>query len=403
MDKVRAFAVIGAGFGDEGKGRMVDSIVAANGPDTLVIRYNGGAQAGHTVVTPDGRRHVFSHIGSGAFLGAETFLSRDFVVNPLLFRREMSELAPKLSTLPRITVDPRAIVTTPYDMMINEAVEDARGKARHGSVGVGFGETVERNLRTSYALTVSDLSDADRVRGILDRIRTEWVASRCLALGYPQAAASIEGLLASEQIRDRWIEDAKTFIGSVRVADAMADLNGRAVVFEGAQGLMLDQDFGWFPHVTRSNTGLRNLMPLMTEAGIDDLRVYHMTRAYLTRHGAGPLPGETDGPPYPGIVDETNRPHRYQGSLRFADLDVDLMARFIARDLADASGSVRLSRAVVVTCLDQVDQSFRWIANGNRINGDPQALLDGIATMLDVDVIAGYGPTRKDLTGNLSP
>ncbi|HCB15329.1 MAG TPA: adenylosuccinate synthase, partial [Gammaproteobacteria bacterium] len=114
-----AQVVIGAQFGDEGKGRWVDYYAAKNSDDGIVIRFNGGAQAGHTVVTPDGRRHVFSHIGSGAFAGAKTFLSRFFVCNPILFLKEREKLA-ALGIKPVTGIDPASPVTTPYDMMINQ-------------------------------------------------------------------------------------------------------------------------------------------------------------------------------------------------------------------------------------------------------------------------------------------
>ena len=87
MKPRHATVVIGANFGDEGKGLAVDSLVARDS-DAAVIRFNGGAQAGHTVVAEDGRRHVFSHFGAGAFLGAATFLSRFFVVQPSIFAKK---------------------------------------------------------------------------------------------------------------------------------------------------------------------------------------------------------------------------------------------------------------------------------------------------------------------------
>ncbi len=88
-----AQVVIGAQFGDEGKGRLIDHYATLAGGDSIVIRFNGGAQAGHTVVTPEGQRHIFSHVGSGAFAGAATFLSRFFVANPILLLKEMKRLA----------------------------------------------------------------------------------------------------------------------------------------------------------------------------------------------------------------------------------------------------------------------------------------------------------------------
>lgn len=130
--------VIGANYGDEGKGLVTDFL---SNSETLVVRFNGGAQAGHTVVTPEGQRHVFHHIGSGALRGAATLLSRFFIVNPFIFLKEVKELGFE----PTVSIDPRASVTTPYDMLLNQAVERKRGEERHGSCGLGINETVTRS------------------------------------------------------------------------------------------------------------------------------------------------------------------------------------------------------------------------------------------------------------------
>ena len=95
--------------------------------DPIVVRFNSGAQAGHTVVTPDGNRHVFGHFGSGTFNNTPTFLSKYFVVNPLSFLKELNELM-KIGLNPQIYVDDECLITTPYDMIINQIVEIFRGK-----------------------------------------------------------------------------------------------------------------------------------------------------------------------------------------------------------------------------------------------------------------------------------
>ena len=87
--------VVGANFGDEGKGLMTDCFChqsSVKGEKCLVVLHNGGAQRGHTVVTPEGGRHVFHHFGSGTFVGADTYLSEDFILNPMVFRQEWEEL-----------------------------------------------------------------------------------------------------------------------------------------------------------------------------------------------------------------------------------------------------------------------------------------------------------------------
>lgn len=347
--------VIGAQFGDEGKGRLIDYYAAQVGPEGLVIRFNGGAQAGHTVVTSAGVRHVFSHVGSGAFVGAATFLSRFFVSNPILFLREIEILAGK-GVKPTVYVDPQSPVTTPYDMMLNQIIERERGAGRHGSCGLGFGETIERNLTPDYAVTVADLADQSQLADKLDAIRRDYAPVRLARLGFADAVSHHAHLLLSDSILERFIEDARRFLQLTTMADIGRSTAGRALLFEGAQGLLLDQDRGFFPHVTRSNTGLRNVLTLAQELALSQLDVTYVTRPYATRHGAGPLPHELPEKPYPGIIDTTNIPNDWQGVLRFGWLDLDVLRQAIAGDLAEAAhrqGFVIKPR-LAVTCVDQV-------------------------------------------------
>jgi adenylosuccinate synthase len=392
----RAKVVIGAGYGDEGKGLLTDRLAAGAGPDAVVVRFNGGAQAGHTVVTPDGRRHVFSHVGSGAFAGAATVLSRFFVASPILYRRELAALA-ALGVTPRVSVDPRAPVTTPWDMMVNQAIEAARGRARHGSCGIGFGETIERNLDPAAALTAGDLADRDRLAATLRVIRSDYLPRRLAALGLSGQAPALHGLAMSEDLLANYLADVEAFLAAVTIdRDGLA--RARTVVFEGAQGLMLDQDRGAFPHVTRSNTGLRNVVALAQEAGIGALDVTYATRAYVTRHGAGPLAHELDGLPAAGVHDATNMPNAWQGSLRFGWLDLDVLRQAIAADLSDAPPTMTVCPALAVTCVDQVGGRITWAEGGRRHTGTPDALLSAAAGAVGAtSLLAGTGPTRRDV------
>jgi adenylosuccinate synthase len=107
------------------------------GDDGIVVRFNGGAQAGHTVVAPDGRRHVFSHVGSGALAGAASHPVAlvSFRQSHPVPERELAVLAAQGRDAGTVAVDPASPVTTPYDMLINQIVERARGDGRHGSCG----------------------------------------------------------------------------------------------------------------------------------------------------------------------------------------------------------------------------------------------------------------------------
>lgn len=394
-----AQVVIGAQFGDEGKGKVSDHYAAEFSSAGIVARFNGGAQAGHTVVTP-GLRHVFSHIGSGAFTGAATFLSRFFVSNPMLFLREIEVLAAK-GVRPLVYVDPHSPVTTPYDMMINQIVERERGTDRHGSCGIGFGETIERNLTPAYALTVGDLDDAGALAARLDAIRRAYAPARLARLGFGEAFASNADLFLSDGVLEHFVADTRRFLQATTVADIRTATRGRRLLFEGAQGLLLDQDRGFFPHVTRSNTGLRNVLALANDLGLERLEVTYVTRAYLTRHGAGPLLHELPEQPYPGVTDATNVPNAYQGALRFAWLDLDLLQRAITEDLADARRfpALAVTPRLAITCLDQVgDAKATYYRGGLQRQATVESFVAAVAKTVDInEVLLGFGADRRSI------
>lgn len=356
MRSISAKAVIGAGYGDEGKGLLTDFLAAAT-PDSVVVRSNGGAQAGHTVVTPDGRRHVFHHIASGALAGAATHLSAHFVAHPMMMLVEWQTLR-ELGANVDVSCDPDATVTTPFDMMINQAAELARGSARHGSCGLGFGEAIERNLRPEFMIRMRDLFQPD-LRARLWHIWSQWIPRRLAKLEIAALPRSIVDGLDVEGVVERYSADCAAFLDHVALWPDRRIAEKGHVIFEAAQGLMLDQDFGAFPHVTRSNTGLANMLAIAARAGIDAIEATYVTRCYVTRHGAGPLAHETAELDGIAIDDPTNSPNTWQGEIRTAPLDLAVLRDAIAHDLdrAQVSG-VRVAGGLAVTCLDQASDQL---------------------------------------------
>lgn len=347
-----AHVVIGANYGDEGKGLMTDYFVRRE-KASMVVRFNGGAQAGHTVVD-GGKRHVFSHFGSGTFGGAATYLSRFFVCNPILYRTEHAALTCLRIFKPKVLIDPLCMVTTPFDMLLNQEVERARSN-RHGSCGVGFNETIERNRLLTSCIRYADLvnDNAGSLKRLLLRVRDEYVPARALALGLD--------LAATERCMDlshliRFLDDCE-FMVEKSEPSLPAQIAGEKIVFEGAQGLMLDQNnVADFPHLTRSNTGCKNAVALAKSIGIDTLHLVYVTRSYLTRHGCGPLPNEWKPEEVPrGIYDKTNLPHPFQGSLRFAPLVMEDLLIRVEKDARHADGRIGSSGSVsmAITCADQ--------------------------------------------------
>ena len=329
---MRARVVIGANFGDEGKGLMTDYLCAKEGAG-MVVRFNGGCQAGHTVCTPDGLRHVFQHFGSGSFLDVPTFLSQFFLLNPIMFFKELEELN-KIGIDPVVYAHPSCLITTFADMLINQELETQRGAARHGSVGLGIGETYERSSLPHLKITMADLWNNIPIESRLMEICNKYAAFRT---GKPLR-------IMKDEMIEKFIKGCEKFADRVH---PLGIAQCKDPIFEGAQGLLLDQNNKeFFPHVTRSNTGVQNARLLCAQAGITDIEAYYVSRTYLTRHGAGPLPGEDASMVY---EDNTNVQHEFQGAIRFAPLDVDALMTRCVKDFGNTEFKL------VLTHFDQHD------------------------------------------------
>ena len=395
--------VIGGNFGDEGKGLMTDYFAAEAvnaGRKTLVVLSNGGAQRGHTVTTPTGIRLVFHHFGSGTLAGADTWLPRFFIVNPMIFIKEYEELITKkvqfarmqnngstteskeisginkdaLKNEIRIFMDPECPVTTPFDMITNQILEESRGANRHGSCGVGIWETLLRDgllLGEMAALTNKGIYD------YLDKECRAQMERRLLEFGIEEIPEKWKDITDSEDLLFNYIQDFREMCrrSRMRSVDIMGEYD--RVIFEAGQGLLLDRgrkEFGC--HTTPSNTGLRNPAELIREynvykkiteertgnpaekPGIQEnnektqeingkkkningminfqkyeAEVCYVTRTYLTRHGAGPFKEECRKEEInPYMKDLTNVPNPHQGTLRYGKLDVGEFLRRIRED-----------------------------------------------------------------------
>ena len=148
---VKSYAIIGANYGDEGKGLVTNHIckIESSNNKVLNILTNGGCQRGHTAYINNKIRHIYSHFGSG-YPHADIYFSKFYMVNPMVFFDEYNVLKDKLSKMNTIYIDNECTITTPYDMLINRFIENRRTD-RHGSCGYGIWETVSRNkIRPIY-------------------------------------------------------------------------------------------------------------------------------------------------------------------------------------------------------------------------------------------------------------
>jgi adenylosuccinate synthase len=339
--------VVGLGFGDEGKGRVV-SALASSYTNPIVFRYNGGHQAGHTVVT-DTQRHVFSSFGSGTLHGCPTYWSEFCTFYPWAVRNEL-EILKKLGVSPRLFVDALCPVTTNFDSAHNKVVEE---KHRHGSCGVGFGSTIARH-EAHYKLYFQDLFNETVLMAKLNNIMHSYYQSQ-FALQW-------------EELRDRFLQSVE-FVrdcSNIRMVHAHEQKTFLkwydSVIFEGAQGILLDQDFGFFPNVTRSNTTSLNAMYLIAKWGMPAPKIYYVTRSYQTRHGNGFMSDETP-PTLVNNENETNVQGPWQGVFRTGTLDLDLL-RYAAQCDRNFIGDLKPN--LVVTCLDQTGDVFPVISQQRK-------------------------------------
>lgn len=352
--------VIGLGFGDEGKGLATDYL-CRRAASALVVRFNGGHQAGHTVVTEDGRRHVFSSLGSGTLRGVPTYWSRYCTFYPPGFLAEYQALVEK-GVQPHFYLDALSPVTTFYDVLFNRALE--RSRDPHGSCGLGFGVTIERT-EASVPLYAKDLFEAGVLRARLNAV-SAWYDKKVKDANNAQLSAYYYDYDLGA-IKEQFIQAVQACTGLVELVeeraffDELKKTGDASIVFEGAQGILLDMDYGFFPHVTRSYTSSRNALALIGRNGLPAPEVYYISRTYQTRHGAGPMTNEELKPELCHADKETNVFNDWQGSFRTSVLDIDLLRYALECDDAWSKG---LRKSLVLTCLDQTGHTVAATVNG---------------------------------------
>lgn len=394
--KMAAHVVIGSNYGDEGKGAITDYLTKRL-QSPLVCRFNGGAQAGHTVTKPYGIEHVFSHVGAGTFENADTYLGSNFIVNPYLLNKELDKLDNKVGYVPTIYCHPKAMVTTIYDMAINVIIESLRDN-RHGSCGVGINETVTRN-HDGFKLTVDQLQlDTFELVDIIRDIHKNWVPRRLARLNITDISEELHEKTGNILLNDNYIHHVdilKQVLDDISIG-VPTNMDWNNVIFEGAQGLGLDEYLGNYPNVTRSMTGLPFAIDTAIENGLTEIQPVYVSRCYTTRHGNGQLAYENEFITGSHLEDTTNVENEWQGKLRYAPLNLKYMKELINKDLARSSSkNIKINTPVLaITCLDQIrDSIIVYDTNGNKKElADSNQLINLIEQEIGYKVqFMGYG------------
>ena len=356
----RVIAVIGANFGDEGKGLAVDHFSSLSEENTLVVKHNGGAQAGHTVELDD-KRFVFHQLSSGSFRHADTLLAETFFPDLFKLTDEAASFRELTGFVPVIYADTGASVTIIDDVLLNMALETSRGSDRHGSCGMGIYEAVLRT-QAGFGITTGRLSGmtAEELYHELLRIRREYVVPRLEELSLCDTGEYGE-LLKSEAVLGNFADGVMRGAMLITPSEGPGELAEKRenIIFEGAQGLLLDQDNERYaPHVTASSTGLRNPLLLCKKAGLELDEAVCVMRSYVTRHGAGPLPGECPPEDIGNITtDRTNVENPWQGRLRFG---LYTSPDELAGTILDGIGAWQGRVSLFITHLNETDGRVRF-------------------------------------------
>ena len=358
--------IIGANYGDEGKGLVANHFTTK---DTIMILDNGTAQRGHTVDYEDGYRHVYHHFGSGLRKGARTYYGPEFLIHPMTYVGEYAELYNDKITVPDGYFNPLCKIITPYDMFTDHMTEDfiaiENGEREYGSCGYGSWCATHRfkHYPTSIMYMSTALLDKEFY---LASMKLVW--DGCLGILNRRGVEldklnKYKDFLIFENERNQMIlehfyNDIKFFLTHNKSVDFdTLWKNTDDFVFEMGQGLGLDHSVGiWH---TTSNTGLQNPYALLKDKDNYAAEVCYVTRSYLTRHGLGPLEESVHKNEINADMNDiTNVHNSFQGSLRYGYLEKFEQEARIKNDWARINGDKHFTQSMVITHCNEFDSGF---------------------------------------------
>ena len=286
--------LLGLQWGDEGKGKIVDVLTPKY---DVVARFQGGPNAGHTLEF-NGKKFVLRSIPSGIFQGGQTnIIGNGVVLDPALFKGEAEDLVKAGYDLTKnLFISKKAHLIMPTHRVLDAAYEAAKGDAKVGTTGKGIGPTYTDKISRN-GLRVGDILENFNEKYAAAKARHEEILKN---MNYSYDIAEMEA---------KWLEGIE-YLKNFRLIDSEQMINdlmneGKTILCEGAQGSMLDIDFGSYPFVTSSNTVCAGACTGLGVAPNRIANVYGITKAYCTRVGAGPFPTE--------LFDETGKEMRDRG------------------------------------------------------------------------------------------
>ncbi|GGD57446.1 adenylosuccinate synthase [Muriicola marianensis] len=276
--------LLGLQWGDEGKGKIVD--VLTKNYD-IIARFQGGPNAGHTLEF-DGHKHVLHTIPSGIFHDeAVNVVGNGVVIDPVIFRKELAALDKfEIDIKSRLLISRKAHLILPTHRLLDAASETAKGKAKIGSTLKGIGPTyMDKTGRNGLRVGDLELSNwKDRYRALADK-HEAMIHFYDVDIQYNLQELEAEFFSAVEVLKKLTFIDSEEYLFQAQKA-------GKSILAEGAQGSLLDIDFGTYPYVTSSNTTAAGACTGLGIAPNRINKVFGIFKAYTTRVGSGPFPTE---------------------------------------------------------------------------------------------------------------
>lgn len=371
--------VLGTQWGDEGKGKIVDMLTETM---DAVVRFQGGHNAGHTLII-NGEKTILRLIPSGILRShVDCFIGNGVVISPEALLTEINELKSRgIDVEQRLHISPAASLILPFHIALDHARELARGDKAIGTTKRGIGPAYEDKV-ARRGLRVMDLFHPQRLKGRLDELAS--YHNFQLAQFYKAETIDVDVVYAELMQQAKII---LPMVSDVSARLARMQQEGKKILFEGAQGALLDLDLGTYPFVTSSNTtaGAASTGSGFGPCYLQD--VLGVTKAYTTRVGSGPFPTEQDNALGLHMAEKgkefgsvTGRPRRCGW------LDLVILRRSLQ---ANSVSKIVLTKVDVMDELEEIKVCIAYELDGKRIDVPPY----------DADLLAQCTPVYETLPG----
>lgn len=347
--------VIGANYGDEGKGTVVAHYTKNAVGKVLNVLTNGGAQRAHNI-TVGGISYKNQHFGSGTYFGADNYFSKDFIINPIIFVDELISKSTMFGMNVKLYRHTQCRWSTPYDMMTNQIIQT---ELKTGTCGIGIWETVLRydniaNIPLDEFVTMPYMFQKQYINIIKSYFEKR--------LGPHLKFSEYKNLWDDENILNNFISDCNTVVNATIPCDDISTIRDdySEIILENGQGLLLSSNSKDDGMTTPSNTGAADAIHMFG----DDIKLHYVTRSYLTKHGGYVIDNECDRKLISSYIEEdaTNPYNKWQGEFRYAPLDIDELKSRIEKDASSYDFTLELTHC------DEMDLSKECESKFNVVN-----------------------------------